>query len=88
MLRAVFAVLLVLMIALSACSDRLEPTPGAVTARHLALVDSLAGSPPGVTTHRIEAFLLANGSYTIADTVRTEIARIRASTAAASCSRG
>jgi len=62
----------------SGCTQKKAPTPEPVAERYVALRDSLAGTPPGAAAERLAEFRQCNGRYTIADTVRLEIDRLRA----------
>lgn len=59
------------------CTREAEPTPPSVRAHFHALVDSLAKEMPGAASSRLTFFLDGTGGYTLADTVRTELDRVR-----------
>lgn len=65
---------------LSACANEKAATPRDVSVQFHALLDSLDTDSPGASALDLEAFLKENERYTIADTVRNEIAIRRGET--------
>lgn len=65
---------------LSACANEKAETPRDVSVKFHTLLDSLDADSPGASAHDLESFLKENARYSIADSVRHEIAVRRGAT--------